>query len=763
MDSPVKSDRPDLATALDRAIKDHQAGRIAAAEIGYHGLLARNPRLSDAWHLLGMLACEHGDASTAIRLIDTAINLEADRAAFHNTRARALTQSGSLAEAEAAYRTAWALRPDTPEIANNLGCLLRDRGDLEGAEQWLCRARMLAPGSGEVAANLADVLAARGSLAASLMLFQQALLLSPTVFDVHYNFGRLLVSLGRLGEAEQSYRAALRLRPNHAPIHNNLGLVLQAQGRPEAALQCFKDALRADPHCADAHYNLGCLRLLDNRLDDARECQNRALEVAPLHGAALWARCMVELPIAYETTAQIALQRSRYEHQLDALAAKADDPEIARALAAAVGASQPFFLPYQGECDRALQTTYGGLVARVLRIARTDPADLADHPATEDRIRIGIVSGYFCEHTIWRLMLKGWLSQIDRIRFSIHVYHTGTIEDDQTVLARRLCEHFTDGRGVDLCATILHDRPHVLLYPELGMDPVAVRLAGERLAPVQCVSWGQPETSGLPTMDCFLSSALMEPEDAASHYSEYLVTLPNLGIYYTPDERQAETCTRAMLGLREAAVIFWCGQALYKYLPQYDDVFARIAMAVGDCQFLFIGFAKSVTVTECLRSRLRSVFATRGLDADRYCVFLAPMSQERFLGTVRLADIVLDSIGWSGGKSTLDALAEAPVIVTHAGPLMRGRHTTAILTRIGVTETIAATIDDYVAVAVRLARDPVQCMALRARVAAGRHRAMADTAPLRALEGFLVEAVTQASLIAGVALRPARAGLRRGG
>ncbi len=138
------------------------------------------------------------------------------------------------------------------------------------------------------------------------------------------------------------------------------------------------------------------------------------------------------------------------------------------------------------------------------------------------------------------------------------------------------------------------------------------------------------------------------------------------------------------------------------------------------------------------------------------------MSQERFVGTVRLADILLDSIGWSGGKSTLDALAEAPVIVTHPGKLMRGRHTAAILTCIGVTETIAATIDDYVAIAIRLARDPAERMALRARVAAGRHRAMADAAPIRALEGFLMETVTQASFATGVALRSAHAGLRHG-
>ncbi len=316
----------------------------------------------------------------------------------------------------------------------------------------------------------------------------------------------------------------------------------------------------------------------------------RTLCTAGLFGRAAWS----SYPHFTSTASQIPLQRARFKSRLEGLAASADDPEIARALADAVGASQPFFLPYQGKCDRTLKAIYGALVARVLQTRRTLPAEpSARSRVPGGKIRVGIVSGFFHEHTIWRLMLKGWLSQLDQGRFSIHAYHTSTVDDDQTALARRLCARFVGGRGVDIRAAIMADQPDALLYPELGMDPLAARLAGERLASVQCVSWGQPETSGLPTMDYFLSSALMEPDDAASHYTEHLVTLPNLGIHYLLDERQAESCSRSELRLRGSAVIFWCGQALYKYLPQYDDVFARIAAEVGDCQFLFIGFARS--------------------------------------------------------------------------------------------------------------------------------------------------------------------------
>src|SRR6185312_6421819 len=111
------------------------------------------------------------------------------------------------------------------------------------------------------------------------------------------------------------------------------------------------------------------------------------------------------------------------------------------------------------------------------------------------------------------------------------------------------------------------DAPHVLIYPEIGMDPMAARLAALRLAPVQCSSWGHPQTSGYPTIDHFLSSAAMEAEGADAFYSERLVRLPGLSTAYTPLPGAPAVVGRADLGLREDAVVYWCGQSLQKHLP----------------------------------------------------------------------------------------------------------------------------------------------------------------------------------------------------
>jgi predicted O-linked N-acetylglucosamine transferase (SPINDLY family) len=326
----------------------------------------------------------------------------------------------------------------------------------------------------------------------------------------------------------------------------------------------------------------------------------------------------------------------------------------------------------------------------------------------------------------------------------VTAFHTGRIADAQTARCAAMCDRFVHGLP---SAAAWHDAiaqasPHVLLYPEVGMDPIAGRLAATRLAPVQCAAWGQPETTGMPTIDYFLSSSLMEPPEADSYYTERLVRLPNLGLCYVPDA-SADTDSGLPDGQAERGPVFWSGQALYKYQPRHDAIFPRIAAELGACTFVFIAFAKSQAVTDAFRDRIGAAFADAGLDASRYVVILPPMSQAAYIAAVRQADVILDTIEWSGGKSTLDCLAADPAIVTWPGRFMRGRHTAAILQRIGCEATIAGSADEYVSIAVRLARDPAWRAEVRAAVARGKHRAFQDLTYMRALEDFVATAVDE--------------------
>ena len=182
--------------------------------------------------------------------------------------------------------------------------------------------------------------------------------------------------------------------------------------------------------------------------------------------------------------------------------------------------------------------------------ARYGEVELASPPAPDEPVRVGIVSGFFFQHSVWKVGARGWVTQLDPKQFQIFGYSTNLKNDGETELARKHCHRFVEGphsleRWRDIIAA---DRPHILLYPEIGMFHQVAEIAALRLAPVQCSTIGHPQTSGYPTIDYFLSGELIEPTEGDAHYSEKLVRLPNIGFHYEPLELAPAVVTREELG-----------------------------------------------------------------------------------------------------------------------------------------------------------------------------------------------------------------------
>jgi predicted O-linked N-acetylglucosamine transferase (SPINDLY family) len=710
------ADDPDPVDALlEQALGCYQGGDMAAAERFVRDVLARDPDRPAAHHFLGVLALGDGRLELAIAAIGRAIRLRPNEAQCHSNLGNALLAAGRLGEAEASYREALRLAPDAAQVHYNLGALLAQLGRLDDAVARFRTALSLQPEFPEARTNLATTLCIAGDA---------------------------LIGRARFDEAAAACMQALQLQPDFAEAHATLGNALFGLERYAAAEASCQAALRLKPDLVAALHTLANILLAQGRIDEAAAHYERVIALDPGHADARIGHCVAQLGAVWRDDADIQRRRAAYERALDRLAADVAQGTV-RDVASGIGSAQPFFLPYQGLDDRKLQSLYGTLVCRAMG-ERYPPLAAATAPRAGEKIRVGIVSGFFRRHSNWKIPIKGWLTQLDRRRFRVTGYHTGTIEDADTKIAAGLCERFVQGPlGIAAWRNeIAADAPHVLIYPEIGIDPIAVQLASQRLAQVQCNSWGQPVTSGMPTLDYFLSSELMEPAEAQALYTERLIALPNLSIYYEPLADEAlPAIDRSELGLRPGAMAYWSGQTLSKYLPRYDDLFPRIARDVPDCQFVFLEFAKGRHVTELFRERLARAFAAFGLDAARHCVFLPRLSEPRFRAALGQCDAILDSVGWSGCNSTLESLMHNLPIVTLPTEFMRGRHTLAILRRMDVEDTVAASPDEYVAMAVRMARDRAWRSALSAKIAANKARLYRDREPIAALEEFLVSAV----------------------
>jgi predicted O-linked N-acetylglucosamine transferase (SPINDLY family) len=230
----------------------------------------------------------------------------------------------------------------------------------------------------------------------------------------------------------------------------------------------------------------------------------------------------------------------------------------------------------------------------------------------------------------------------------------------------------------------------------------------------------------------------MEPAGSEAFYSEKLVRLPQLSFCYEPPVRKRVDLTRSTVGLEDDSFVFWCCQTNYKYLPQFDWVFAAIAHEAPKAQFLFIQIQPESEASAVLRERLTQAFAAKNLDASRFVRYLHGLDPDQFATVASLCDLALDSFEWSGCNSALETLAQGVPILTCPGTFMRSRHTSAILTKMECRELIVKTPEEFVTQAISLAHSPELCANLREKVVTTLPKVYGDLECIRALESTLI-------------------------
>jgi predicted O-linked N-acetylglucosamine transferase (SPINDLY family) len=351
------------------------------------------------------------------------------------------------------------------------------------------------------------------------------------------------------------------------------------------------------------------------------------------------------------------------------------------------------------------------------------------------------VSAHVHEHSVWNALVKGWFKNLDRNHFELLIFHVGEKHDSETARVQSKATFFAQGKR-DLrqwAVIILNQQPDVLIYPEIGMDPMTVRLASLRLAPVQAASWGHPESTGLPTIDYYLSADDLEPPDAQYNYTEQLVSLPHLGCSYEQLPVDSSDPDFSAMGIDLDLPLFLCPGTPFKYAPQRDRVFIEIAQRVGQCQFIL--FTHPVpTYSAKLHHRLQIAFNKAGMDSNAYIRFIPWLERPDFYNLMKRADVLLDTIGFSGFNTIMQAVECGLPFVTHEGRFMRGRLASGILRRMGLPELIAQSEDDYIELAIKLVTSPQYRDDIQQNIAGKRSVLFEDSAPIRALENFLIRA-----------------------
>ncbi|MDA0241378.1 MAG: tetratricopeptide repeat protein, partial [Proteobacteria bacterium] len=554
--------------------------------------------------------------------------------------------------------------------------------------------------------------------------------------DPLYNMAKLHRQGNRLDRAVEAYEKLLALRPGHVDGLINLGNIYFESGLPEDAIPLYERALAADPSTAVAarvQLNIGNAyrRMGDDTA--AMAAFERSLNIAPLDGLRI--KQALTLPVVLESWDHIHQVREQFEGRVSKLLEMdlmIEDPALETS-------TTTFFLAYHGLSDRKLQEMVAALHLKACpELAMTAP-HCHDPRPPGGKIKLGLVSAYFRVHSIGRLM-RGIVEHLDRDEFEVTVFtHPGQSDEIASFIEAKAdrCVRLPVGLD-DAREAIAATAQDVLFYADIGMDIRTYFLAFARLAPVQCVTWGHPDTTGLPNIDYFLSSKLMEREGAEVDYSEELYLLNTLPTVYREPEHPGPLKTRDQFGLPADKTIYFCPQSTIKHHPDTDDFVAAVLRGDENGKVYFLEGAVSLWSKKVADRMARTIPDV----VDRIHT-IPRVSPEDFLSLMSVCDVIFDTPHFSGGNTSYEAFAMRAPIVTHAGDFMRGRVTTAQYKMMDIGDLIAEEVSDMANIALKLGKDSDYRFEMANQIAARREVLFGELEAVRELERFFSQAAAK--------------------
>jgi protein O-GlcNAc transferase len=651
------------AALLQQGLAFHQAGQLAEAEAVYQQVQRTSPNRFDVLILLAFIHFQRADYHGSIRHIDRALRLRPDSAEAFFNRGLALQKLERFDDAVANYDRAAALKPDYAEALYNRGHALIELDRLDEALASYDRAAALKPGYADAFNNRGNTLTKLNHLDAAVASYDRAIALKPDYAEAFSNRGNALKGLKRFDEALASYSRALALRPDYAEAFNNRGNALQSLARHEDAVADFERVRNINP---DLAYVQG--QLLHSKM-----------------------------------------------HYCDWRSLASDLERVTSDVRARKRAIIPFYL--MGVCGTAADQL---LCSRIWMRDKCPPSPAPvwkGERYRHDRIRVAYLSADYRDHPVSQMM-AGLFEQHDRACFEVFAFSFGP--DSPSEMRTRIegaFDRFIDVRGMS-------ERAVAELLRGLEVD-IAVDLMGFtqdarfgifalRPAPVQVNYLGYPGTMGADYIDYIIADRFIIPFEHQAYYTEKVV--------YLPDTYQANSLTRpigervltrADVGLPDDALVFCSFSSSYKITPAMFDIWMRLLRSVeGSVLWLLVGNAGA-------ERNLRREAADRGIAADRL-VFAPRAGYSDYLARYQLAHLFLDTLPFNAGTTASDALWAGLPLVTCAGEAYASRMAGSLLNAVGLPELVTHNLEDYEALALKLASDSNMLAGAKARLVANR-------------------------------------------
>jgi protein O-GlcNAc transferase len=669
-------------------------------------------------------------------------------------------REGRLAESEAEYRRALALRPAEPDLLQMLGVLLAQRGQLDEGVGLIRRAISVSPDKPAYWANLGSVLANHGNKPEAIDAYRRAVELNPADEGSRLNLANALRETGRIDDALAQYEAAFQLKEPSAEMLNDVGLLMSSRGRTARAITLLRKAAALRPDLIDIWNNLSAALLAAGQAEDAEAAARRAAAVSATGHAVTWfnlanalrlqnrrneaidaySRCVVlrpDFPEARLNFGAMLREAGRLQealaHLRAAIALRFDGFELRN--------NMGLVLKDMGESEEAVGWFESALAVRQDPVVESnliytshflpdvDPPTIralldrwnrryalplaaeiprhANDPNPARTLRVGYVAPNLGNHPIGRFLLP-LVKNHDPSQVQVFVY----------------CDVATDAVGEQIRSSAHALRPTARMSDQAvarmvrddGIDVLVdlmMHVGHHRLlvfarkpAPVQITYLAYPGSTGLTAIDYRLTDNYLDPphDTDGPVVSEKPFRLPH-SFWCYPEPAEAPN-----VGLLPAdsngVVTFGCLNSAAKINPRVAVVWARVLADVPGSVLMLH------TYDGPERNRVSDTLTRNGIDSRRI-LFIGYDQLDDYFARYNEIDIALDPFPYPGGTTTCDALWMGVPVITLCGPTALSRGGVSILSNVGLEEWIAKDADQYVAKAAALARDLPRLRALR--------------------------------------------------
>jgi Predicted O-linked N-acetylglucosamine transferase, SPINDLY family len=626
------------------------------AENTYRQILRDCPKHPDAQHLLGLVYSEQGKYKNAIRYISEAIITSPQNEIYYSNLGEVYRQVGELDNAFYNFQKALEIKPDFVEAKFNIANALHQKGDVQQALVLYSEILVLHPNHVKAAFNSANILMANGQYKSAIEAFRKVLVLNDHHAEAHNNLAIVLAEWDFIDEAEMHYKNALTLNPQFYGAKKNLINLLESIGKSEEARELIKvgDAFRKG-EAATLIYEKAISSIIHSSQFDINTYRSELLDL------------LIQLPsssfgpddfVRFSTLELPSLSNLIYHGE--------DDAEIKKAYATVFKSVFPEYKPAGSTFKRhigfVVTSGHEGVFLKCM-------SGILNNIST-DTFRITVI----CSYPNGEKIIRPALTNLDVEFLSI----SNTLSHAAELILKS---------NIDL-----------LYYWECGTDKINYFLPFMRLAKVQCTSWGWPITSGIPTMDYFISASNLETDDSKDFYTEQLEIQKRLPVYYYRPLLPDILKPISYFGLNEMNHHYICQQNLRKVHPFFDTLVEKILEQDPLGVVVFIN-DKHDSVTNRLKKRLqvscKNVYSR--------IVFLERLPEIDYLNVLTLCEVALDTTHYGAGANTCyDAFACGTPLVTMPGSFHRSRFAFAAYEQINDTYCVTHSAEEYINKVVQL-------------------------------------------------------------